>query len=627
MATTLTGVAGALALEKPKAESAAVLWDLKHLSKAPGFSWYDKKSPVRSLHYQAEPFQGKTTEVFAYYATPGSLAGDPSKDRDLPGIVLLHGGGGRAFADWAKLWASRGYAAIAMSLVGSGADMKNRHGRPWQNDVFSVKQAPKQQWVYHAVSDAILAHSLIRSFPEVDKNRTAITGYSWGGYLTCIAASVDNRFAAAVPVYGCGFLHENSVFKGKFPKDEAERRRAVKLWDPSSYMAMGTVPMLMCDGGADFAYPPDSHAKTYALIRAEKNLHFVPFLRHGHCFTKPHAAELFIESKLNKGKPLARIAKPRVSKGTISAEVSAETKLVSAGLHYCLEALPGNNRKRKYVTIDAHITDKVINVKAPPAEATFWFLTVTDERKATTSSELVFVNGGKSPKHTGGGLAKIMKGDAMAKSSLKSSKAENKKSKLPRVLNIGDSITRGYTPLVVTILKDEAEVTCAGTGTTGHGLENIDKLLGDGKWDVIHFNWGLHDLCYRHPEAKHYGHRDKVNGTIGTTLDQYEKNLDELVVKLKKTGAKLIWATTTVVPEGEAGRFVGDEIKYNRVAAKVMKKHGIVTNDLHALTSGFDKDLFVLPGDVHYKPGGSQKIAEQVAAAIRTAIQTQSAPQ
>ena len=381
-------------VDTPAKENSAagreILWDLEQLGKAPEFTWHDKTSPVRSLHYKAEPFEGKVTEVFAYYATPGTLADDPSKDKNLPGIVLLHGGGGGAFAKWAELWASRGYAAIAMSLVGSGADMKNRHVRPWHNDVFSVNRAAKEQWVYHAVADAILAHSLIRSFPEVDETRTAITGYSWGGYLTCIAASVDNRFKAAVPVYGCGFLHDNSVFKGKFPKDEAERAEAVKLWDPSSYMAMGRVPMLMANGGTDFAYPPDSHAKTYGLIVAEKNLHFVPFLEHGHKFEQPPAAEIFIESKLNQGKVLAKIAKSHISDGVITAKVVAVIRLVSAQLHYCLEALPGNNRNRKYTSVDARIKDKIISVSTPPEDATFWFLTVTDERRATTSSELVF---------------------------------------------------------------------------------------------------------------------------------------------------------------------------------------------------------------------------------------------
>ena len=192
--------------------------------------------------------------------------------------------------------------------------------------------------------------------------------------------------------------------------------------------------------------------------------------------------------------------------------------------------------------------------------------------------------------------------------------------RLPRVLIIGDSIASGYTPHVAATLKGEATVIYRGTGTTGHGLAALERWLGEGKWDVIHFNWGLHDLCYRHPKSKVYGKRDKVNGTIGTTLAQYEKNLDQLVVALKKTGAKLIWAHTTVVPEGEAGRFVGDDLKYNRVASGIMKKHGIAVNDLHALTEGFGKDLFSKAGDVHYTAVGSRRIGDQVAAAIRTAL-------
>ena len=374
----------------PAPVSGAVLWDLDHLGKAPAFTWHDQSKPVRSLHYRAEVFEGKTTEVFAYYATPGTLAGDPGKDRKLPGIVLLHGGGGRAFANWAGLWASRGYAAIAMSLVGTGEDMQGRHTRPWPNDVFSVRQDPKDGWVYHAVSDAILAHSLIRSFPEVDPERTAVTGYSWGGYLTCITASVDPRFKAAVPVYGCGFLHENSVFKGNFPNDDPGRKKAIELWDPSSYMAMGTVPMLMCNGGSDFAYPPDSHAKTYAAITAEKNLHFVPFLKHGHEFEKPPASEIFIESKLNGGKPLARIGEPKIANGVITADLESVTGLTAARLHYCREKLPGKNRERKFTSVDAELKDRRITAAAPPAQATFWWLTVTDERGATTSSALTF---------------------------------------------------------------------------------------------------------------------------------------------------------------------------------------------------------------------------------------------
>jgi cephalosporin-C deacetylase-like acetyl esterase len=87
------------------------------------------------------------------------------------------------------------------------------------------------------VANVILAHSLIRSFDEVDAGRTAVTGTSWGGYLTCIVAGLDNRFKAAVPVYGCGFLNENSVWLRRFAKMTlVQKDRWVRLWDPSMYI-------------------------------------------------------------------------------------------------------------------------------------------------------------------------------------------------------------------------------------------------------------------------------------------------------------------------------------------------------------------------------------------------------
>ena len=205
---------------------------------------------------------------------------------------------------------------------------------------------------------------------------------------------------------------------------------------------------------------------------------------------------------------------------------------------------------------------------------------------------------------------------------LKPTAKEQTGSQLPKVLLIGDSISIGYTPHVIAAMKKDAVVKHhrGNAQHTGTGLKQLHKWLGKEQWDVIHFNWGLWDLCYRHPDSKVQGKRDKVNGKVTTSLDQYEKNLEQLVIRLKKTNSKLIWAHTTVVPKGEAGRIVGDDVKYNAIAAKIMKKHGVAINDLHALTSGFDKDLFTKPGDVHYKPIGSRKIGNQVAAAIRTAV-------
>lgn len=193
----------------------------------------------------------------------------------------------------------------------------------------------------------------------------------------------------------------------------------------------------------------------------------------------------------------------------------------------------------------------------------------------------------------------------------------------PKVLIIGDSISLGFTAHVEKQLDGTAVVKHhkGNAQHTGTGLKEIDQWIGKTKWDVIHFNWGLWDLCYRHPKSKVQGKRDKVNGTLTTTLQQYEKNLEELVNRLQKTKAKLIWANTTVVPDKEAGRIKGDEVKYNEVAARIMKKHGIMTNDLHSLTKTFAADQFSQPGDVHYTQKGYHRIGQQVADHISKALQ------
>ncbi|MBI9017985.1 MAG: SGNH/GDSL hydrolase family protein [Phycisphaerae bacterium] len=199
-----------------------------------------------------------------------------------------------------------------------------------------------------------------------------------------------------------------------------------------------------------------------------------------------------------------------------------------------------------------------------------------------------------------------------------------------KVLIIGDSISIGYKPFVKEMLKDEAIVARPGDldgysvncGPTERGVENIDKWLGDHKWDVIHFNWGLWDLCYRHPESKVQGNRDKVNGKITATPEEYAANLEKLVARLKQTNAKLIWGTISMVPEGEAGRFVGDDIKYNKAAEAVMKRNGVAINDIWEVTSKLDKEYFIGPGNVHYKPEGYKIIAEQVAKEIRKALKS-----
>jgi pimeloyl-ACP methyl ester carboxylesterase len=332
--------------------------------------------------------------VFAYYASPATLAAPDAGGKRFPAVVLVHGGGGTAFEEWAQLWAERGYAAIAMDLAGCGPERKPLpDGGPGQGDdekFGSIDLPPGDQWTYHAVANVILAHSLIRSFPEVDARRTAVTGISWGGYLTCIVAGLDNRFRAAVPVYGCGFLHENSVWLGQFERMTAEQRaKWVRLWDPSRYIGAAAMPVFFLNGTNDFAYPLDSYARTYGLVPGPRHLRITVNMPHGHKEGwAPAEIGLFIDERLTGGTPLPQIQRPELVNNHIHAKVQTKTHIASAALHYTTDPAPIN--KRQWQTVPARVEGSHVVAAAPPRESALWFLTATDARGATVSSELTF---------------------------------------------------------------------------------------------------------------------------------------------------------------------------------------------------------------------------------------------
>jgi len=181
---------------------------------------------------------------------------------------------------------------------------------------------------------------------------------------------------------------------------------------------------------------------------------------------------------------------------------------------------------------------------------------------------------------------------------------------LPRVLIIGDSISIGYTLAVRVLLKDKANLhrPLTNGGPTKRGVEEIENWLGDGSWDVIHFNWGLHDIVRMMEDGERV---DPPRGNHQVPAEQYEQNLNTLVERLKQTGAKLIWCATTPVPEGSSFRKPGDEVEYNAIAQKVMTAHGIPTNDLY--TYALERlDDIQQPANVHFTKEGSAELAKPV---------------
>lgn len=184
-----------------------------------------------------------------------------------------------------------------------------------------------------------------------------------------------------------------------------------------------------------------------------------------------------------------------------------------------------------------------------------------------------------------------------------------------KILIIGDSISIGYTPFVQKDLENIAEVMHnPGNGKhTGNGLKKMKDWIGDTDWDIIQFNWGLWDLCYRHPDSKVQGKRDKVNGSITYTIEEYEQNLDALIKLMKeKSDAQLIFVTTTYVPENEAGRHAQDAITYNEVARKIMEANGVAINDIYKKSISIHNKYGKGNDDVHYSKQGYAKLGKQI---------------
>jgi len=180
---------------------------------------------------------------------------------------------------------------------------------------------------------------------------------------------------------------------------------------------------------------------------------------------------------------------------------------------------------------------------------------------------------------------------------------------LPRVLLIGDSISIGYTVPVRNQLARRANVHRPGENCrhSGVGLEKLDAWLGGGKWDAIHYNFGLHD-CVIMPTGLHQ-----------VPLAQYESNMTRIAARLKQTGARVVWTATTPVPPGTGSRNQGDEIAYNRAAQRIASDAGFAIDDLFSFALP-QLARIQLPANVHFTKEGSEILGAEVVRHLTRAL-------
>ena len=377
---------------------AAGPWNLDKLSAPPRvYPAQMREESMHAIFFEGVPWRGKPTRVFAWYGFPANKTGK------VPGIVLVHGGGGTAFADWVRLWNSRGYAAIAMDTCGSvpskgfgepgGADNRPRHEfsgpNGWDAGFRQIDWPLEDQWTYHAIADIILANSLLRSFPEVDPDRIGITGISWGGYLTAIAAGVDSRFRFAVPVYGCGYLGDNSYWVPDFVQMGPEKaRKWLDLWDPSVYLPGARMPFLWVTGTNDFAYPLDSLQKSYRLPKGPRTLSIRLRMEHGHGGPgeRPEEIHAFADQITSGGQPLASIQSQGGEGRRVWAEYRSAVPIVRAELNYTSQR--GAWKERWWNSFPAALDADHAKVTADlPDGVTAYYFNLIDSRGLIVSTE------------------------------------------------------------------------------------------------------------------------------------------------------------------------------------------------------------------------------------------------
>jgi len=372
------------------------IWDEVQKFATPAYR-AEIKDGAAEIYFENVPYKGKPTEVFAYYCTPGILKADRSIDKNLPAVVCVHGGGGKAYKEWVQIWAKRGYAAIALDWRGNGPDAKP-HAKSgpehnYDNIVITDNNPLKDTWTYHAVSAICRAHSLILSFPEVDNKKSAVTGVSWGGFLTSIIVGVDNRYKAAVPVYGCGFIFESDIWNKATVKESNPEH--YKFWlqnlDPSVSLKRETVPMFFINGTND---------KWYALsiwtqsVKAAKGAGCLVVQNLGHSHKDAWKVEevyAFIDSKLKNAPALPKVSVPKFVDGGFEADFKTSSPAKSAEFYYT-QSQDTVWEKREWKSLPAKLEGGKLRVLNAPENLSAYFFQVTDARGMRASSIPVFKN-------------------------------------------------------------------------------------------------------------------------------------------------------------------------------------------------------------------------------------------
>ena len=344
---------------------------------------------VRAIFYDALTWQGKPTRVFAWIGLPAK------RDGKVPGMVLVHGGGGTAYKEWVQKWNTQGFAAISIAVEGQTDVNENKvKGRPsWARHAFAgpardgtfadTKLPLKEQWMYHALADTMLANSLLRSLPEVDAAKIGVMGISWGGVITSTVVGLDARFAFGIPTYGCGHLFDAENHWGRALHDNVGYKQ---VWDGLNYADRVKMPVLWLSWPQDAHFPLGCQAEHYRQTPGPRMISLITKMGHSHpAGWNPPDSYAFAKSVVETGKPWGNSPSATSKDGHAIAVFHSSKPITKAVLVSTTDK--GFTGTRKWVeTPAAAASGGGTTASAPlPPGTTAWYINAYADKLTLTS--------------------------------------------------------------------------------------------------------------------------------------------------------------------------------------------------------------------------------------------------
>lgn len=348
--------------------------DLGNLAEVPAVipaDDFEERGGIKPIFFDGLDYEGKPTKVFAWLGLPEKRSGK------VPGIVLVHGGGGTAFRAWVEKWTEQGFAAIAFAHEGQ-VERRNENRKwekhdwagPWRRGHYKDVDKPlADQWMYHALADTVLANSLLRSLPEVDAEKVGVMGVSWGGVITSTVLGIDDRFAFAIPTYGCGKMADVENLWGAALGENTFYR---EVWDPLHFLPSAKTPTLWFSWPNDKHFPLDSQAASYGAMKGPYMVSLLPGMKHSTPASyNPPDSYAFAKSVVEEGTPWCLQVDERIKGQKWEVSFESSKPLDRASLIFTNELGYPGSRKWKENVVDIKLLDGkwVVEVQVP-ADAT-----------------------------------------------------------------------------------------------------------------------------------------------------------------------------------------------------------------------------------------------------------------